>query len=323
MRTVTSVREANASRRSCKIGALVLMCSALGACAVANHPVEVASPAVLTPATPSSHDLRSLPPPKGQVVVAVYGFRDQTGQYKPSPDSSFSTSVTQGAASMLVKALKDSGWFVPVERESLQELLTERRIVRALDGSQDKDTPNIKIPALMPASVLIDGGILSYESNVRTGGLGARFLGIGLSTQYRVDQVTVGLRSVDIRTGQILQTVSTTKTIFSFEVRPSVFKFVNFKDLLEVEGGVTRNEPAQLCVKEAIESAVLHLTVRGLKDRNWVLQNETDWNLPIIQNYLREETNYAVNPADTAMVGTDATNTSMTAGDATTATAVN
>jgi len=260
----------------------------------------VANAAHLTPATPSTHDLTNLPPPKGKISAAVYGFRDQTGQYKPAPDSSFSTSVTQGAASMLVKALKESGWFTPVERESLQELLTERRIVRALDGSQD-NAPGIQIPALVPASVLINGGILAYESNVRTGGLGARFLGIGLSTQYRVDQVTIGLRSVDIRTGQVLQTVSTTKTIFSYEVRPSVYKFVNFKDLLEVEGGVTSNEPAQLCVKEAIEAAVIHLTVQGVKDGSWSLQNQSDWNTPIFQKYLQQEQSYALTlPADDA-----------------------
>ena len=194
---------------------------------------------------------------------------------------------------MLVKALKESGWFTPVERESLQELLTERRIVRALDGSQD-EAPGINIPALVPASILVNGGILAYESNVRTGGLGARFLGIGLSTQYRVDQVTVGLRSVDIRTGQVLQTVSTTKTIFSYEIRPSVFKFVNFKDLLEVEGGITSNEPAQLCVKEAIEAAVIHLTVQGVKDGNWSLANEDDWSSPLFQRYLKEEQTYAM-----------------------------
>src|SRR5690606_23797608 len=94
----------------------------------------------------------------------------------------------------------------------------------------------------------------------------------------------------------VLQTVSTTKTIFSYEVRPSVYKFVNFKDLLEIEGGITTNEPAQLCVKEAIEAAVVHLTVQGLKDKNWVLRNESDWNLPVIQNYLREATNYASVP---------------------------
>src|SRR5690606_38137603 len=276
-------------------GALTLaLLATLGACAVPpSEPVQLNTAATLTPPSPSTRDLQLLPPPRGKVVAAVYGFRDQTGQYKPSPDSSFSTSVTQGAASMLVKALKDSGWFTPVERESLQELLTERRIVRALDGSQDKNAPQISIPALLPASILVDGGIISYESNVRTGGLGARFLGIGMSTQYRMDQVTVGLRSVDIRTGRVLQTVSTTKTIFSYEVRPSVFKFVNFKDLLEIEGGLTQNEPAQLCVKEAIEAAVVHLTVQGLKDNNWALKNPEDWNTPIVQRYLQAENNYA------------------------------
>jgi len=110
---------------------ILTLCTALAACAPLQQPAELANAAQLTPPTPSTHDLLKLPAPKGKIVVAVYGFRDQTGQYKPAPDSSFSTSVTQGAASMLIKALKDSGWFTPVERESLQELLTERRIVRA------------------------------------------------------------------------------------------------------------------------------------------------------------------------------------------------
>lgn len=299
------------TRRTAQTSLTVLFCVLISACALPREPSQVANAAQLTPATPSTHDLKNLPPPTGRITAAVYGFRDQTGQYKPAPDSSFSTSVTQGAASMLVKALKESGWFTPVERESLQELLTERRIVRALDGSQD-NAPGIQIPALVPASVLINGGILSYESNVRTGGLGARFLGVGLSTQYRVDQVTVGLRSVDIRTGRVLQTVSTTKTIFSYEIRPSVFKFVNFKDLLEVEGGITRNEPAQLCVKEAIEAAVIHLTVQGVKDGNWALANRADWDLPIFQKYLQEEQTYALTLPDDAAPDPASQNTSTT-----------
>lgn len=277
--------------RTAKFAGVLLTCSALVACGIPHEPSDSGpSPARLTPPSPATRDLLRLPQPKGRIVVAVYGFRDQTGQYKPAPDSSFSTSVTQGAASILVKALKDSGWFIPVERENLQDLLTERRIVRALDEANPNSTA--AIPALTPASVLIDGGILAYESNVRTGGAGARFLGVGLSTQYRVDQVTVGLRSIDIRNGQILHSVSTTKTIYSYEIRPSVFKFVNFKELLEIEAGVTQNEPAQLSIKEAIEAAVVHLTVQGIKDHSWVLANPKDWESPVIQRYLREDHNY-------------------------------
>lgn len=271
---------------------MVFVSAALTACAIPHEPSDSGpSPARLTPASPATRDLLQLPSPKGRVVVAVYGFRDQTGQYKPAPDSSFSTSVTQGAASILVKALKDSGWFTPVERENLQDLLTERRIVRALDEGNQNGAAG-RYPALLPASILIDGGILAYESNVRTGGAGARFLGVGLSTQYRVDQVTVGLRSIDIRNGQILHNVSTTKTIYSYEIRPSVFKFVNFKELLEIEAGITRNEPAQLSIKEAIEAAVVHLTVQGIKDHSWVLNDPKEWESPIIQRYLLEESNY-------------------------------
>ena len=86
----------------------------------------------------------NLPEPKGKVAVAVYGFRDQTGQYKPSPDSSFSTAVTQGASSILVRALKLSGWFTPVERENLQNLLTERKIVRAIPGTTSSSPEVLK-----------------------------------------------------------------------------------------------------------------------------------------------------------------------------------
>lgn len=263
---------------------------ALGGCA--HAPSVVRTSAQLTPATAATRDLLSLPEPKGKIVVAVYGVRDQTGQYKPAPDSSFSTAVTQGASSILVKALKDSGWFIPVERENLQDLLTERKIVRALEMPQPAGTPTVQIPPLRAASVMVEGGIVAFESNVRTGGAGARFLGIGLSTQYRVDQVTINLRSIDIRDGQIMQSVSTTKTIYSYEIHPSVFKFVNMKDLVEVEGGMTSNEPAQLCVTEAIESGVVNLIVNGLKDGNWSLGDPAAWKNPILQRYFAARDTY-------------------------------
>ena len=270
-------------RRCSRLTALALLCS-LGGCA--HVPSTVRDNAQLTPDTAIRRDLLALPPPKGKIAVAVYGIRDQTGQYKPAPDSSFSTAVTQGASSMLIRALQDSGWFIPVERENLQNLLTERKIVRALEMPQPAGAPPVQMPPLLAASVLIEGGVVAYESNVRTGGVGARFLGIGMSTQYRVDQVTVNLRTVDIRGGQILQSVSTTKTIYSYELHPSVFKFVNVKDLAEFEAGTTRNEPTQLCVGEAIEAAVVHLIAQGIRAGNWALQDDAGMASPVLRRYL-------------------------------------
>lgn len=241
----------------------------------------------LVPATSVYSDLINLPVPAGKITAAVYGFRDQTGQYKQAPDSNLSSAVTQGGASILLKAMKDSGWFIPVEREGLQNLLTERKVVRALETPQN--TPSIQLPNLLPASLILEGGILSYESNVRTGGKGLRYLGIGLSGQYRVDQVTVNLRAVDVRTGQVFNSVSTTKTIYSKQVSSNVYRFVSFKGLLEADAGYTENEPAQLCVTDAIQAALIHLIAQGTKEGIWKLKIEQDAAHPVLKAYLAEQ----------------------------------
>jgi curli production assembly/transport component CsgG len=260
---------------------------ALAACSTVP-PSNVQSNARLTPNTQITRDLTRLPRPAVKVPVAVYGFRDQTGQFKAGPDSAYSTLVTQGAASILVKALEDSGWYVPVEREGLQNLLTERRIVRAIESPTDKGKPVVNLPNMTPASLIIEGGVIAYESNVRTGGKGASYLGIGTSTQYRVDQVTVGLRSVDVRTGQVVGTVSVTKTIYSTQFSANVYKYLSYQALLQAETGYTANEPAQLAVREAVESAVLHLTAFGIRDRYLELQDPGEWDHPVVQSALAQ-----------------------------------
>ncbi len=274
---------------------LLPLAVALSACGIQplTKPAEVkpsnsSADATLTPATRITRDLVRLPSPEFKVPVAVYAFRDQTGQFKGQPDSNLSNAVTQGAAAILVKALLDSGWYLPIEREGFQNLLTERRVARAIETPADKGKPGSSYPVLMPAHFILEGGIVGFESNVRTGGKGANLLGIGAETKYRVDQVTVGLRSVDVRTGQVVNSVSVTKTIFSHEVSSSIYKFVAYKTLLQAEGGFSTNEPSQLAVKAAIEAAVIHLTLQGVRDRAWALRNDSDWYVPLVQSYMRE-----------------------------------
>jgi len=274
-----------------KIMGAVLLAVLLQGCAV-REPMPAEQPAdvpTLTPRASTYYDLLALPKPKGRLVAAVYGFRDQTGQYKPVPASSFSTSVTQGAASMLVDALQASGWFMVLEREGLQSILTERKIIRA---SQNKpDVPqNIQeqLPSLMAANILLEGGIVAYDSNIRTGGEGVRYLGIGVSQEYRVDQVTVNLRAVDVRSGVVLANVMTSKTIYSVGRNAGVFKFIEFKELLEAEAGYTTNEPAQLCVLSAIESAVAHLIAQGVDRRLWQTAEGSGGEHPALSKYLSQ-----------------------------------
>jgi len=215
-------------------------------------------------------DLKELGPPERQVAVAVYQFTDQTGQRQPGDIALFSTAVTQGAGPILIEALKDAGqgeWFKVVERTSIERVLQERQIIRQQRQQFDD---NRELDPLAYAGVMIEGGIIGYDSNIRTGGSGARYLGIGIRNQYRVDNVMISLRLISVSTSEVLLTVTTSKTILSAMVGGNVFRFFDAgTQLLETEVGVTENESVTYAVKEAIELAVYELIMKGNQLNLW------------------------------------------------------
>lgn len=239
------------------------------------QPSEGVLPPTLNPVTRINEKLRLLPPPAQRVSIAVYAYTDQTGQMKPADTvQQLSRAVTQGATSVLIKALQDAGsgsWFMVVEREKLDNLLRERRIIadmRNLYLGERSVNPQA-LPPLLFAGVLLEGGIIGYDSNTRTGGAGARYLGIGGDVQYREDTVTVYLRVVSTKTGEVLLSVVAHKTILSVGLRGSVFKFVALDKILEAEAGFTNNEPEQIAVQQAIEKAVHTMIVEGAARNVW------------------------------------------------------
>ncbi|WP_019948362.1 CsgG/HfaB family protein [Hymenobacter aerophilus] len=236
-------------------------------------------------------DMLNLPAPKTRTVVAVYKFRDQTGQYKPQINgSSFSTAITQGTTTILLRALEESGWFDPIERENLGNLLNERKIIRSTRAEFTEQT-GVKQPVLPPllfAGVMLEGGIISYDANMLTGGAGLRYFGTGASGQYRQDRVTVYLRAISTSNGRILRTVYTSKTILSQQIQGSLFRFVSFKKLMEAETGFTYNEPSEMAIKEAIEKAVQALIYEGIRDRLWLAKDSTEATGPKMMRYLTE-----------------------------------
>lgn len=250
---------------------VVLICFAQGCSSIFGLP---SSPEKSTMGeyTPYTTDLKSLPLPKEKIVIGVYKFRDQTGQYKPSESgNNWSTAVPQGTTTILIKALEDSRWFTPIERENIANLLNERQIIRSTrqEYLKDVDKNSQALPPLLYAGILLEGGVISYDSNIMTGGLGARYFGIGASTQYRQDRITVYLRAISTLNGEILKTVYTSKIILSTSVNGSFFRYIDTERLLEAEVGLTQNEPVQLAVTEAIEKAVKSLIVEGVRDKIW------------------------------------------------------
>lgn len=246
----------------------LLAASILGGCANIQHKVD--APEVVK--SSEITEFNSLPAPSGgKVVAAVYGFTDQTGQRKPSDRlANISYAVTQGAESMLIKALQEVGqgqWFKVVERVGLDSLTKERQIIRQARQSVGDER---EIKPLLFAGVIVEGGITGYDSNTLTGGVGARYLGVGPSTSYRQDIVTVSMRVVSVQTGEVLLSVSTTKTILS---TGSNFTFFRFYDMgtqaAEAEAGHTINEPVSYAVRAAIEQAVVELVKEGDRKGYW------------------------------------------------------
>ena len=217
--------------------------------------------------------LKVLPPPQRKVTIAVYAFSDLTGQRKPSDTLSLlSTAVTQGAHVWLIQSLKKAGdgnWFQVIERIGLDNLLKERQIIRNTRKSYEGDDAK-KVKPLLFAGVILEGGIVGYDTNMVTGGIGARYLGVGIHDEYRRDMVSIGIRLISVQTGEVLMAVSTQKTILSTRIGINIFKFLDMgTKLLETEAGFSRNESVTYAVRMAIEASVVELVEKGEKKKLW------------------------------------------------------
>ena len=222
--------------------------------------------------------LEEVSPPVQRVPIAVYSFIDMTGQRKPGDGVALiSMAVTQGAHVWLLQSLKRAGggeWFMVVERIGLANLLKERQIIRQTRETHgDKD----KLKPLLFAGVLIEGGIVGYDTNTGNGGMGARLLGIGAQDEYREDSVSVGIRLVSVSTGEILLAVSSEKTILSSRTSATVFRFLDMgTKLLEVEAGYTENESVTYAVRKAIDKVIIDMINEGSEQGLWEFKELED-----------------------------------------------
>lgn len=234
--------------------------------------------AQITDRTRAGDLLQSLPAASEKTIVSVYDFQDLTGQFKNNEKySDFSSAVTKGGHSILTKSLLDAGsksWFTVTERGSLKDLLQERQIIKTMRSDYaPKDAKLPELPPLLYSGLLVEGGIVGYDSNVITGGAGALYLGIGANTRYARDIVTVYLRAVNVQTGEVMLSVNSSKTIFSTAVDSNVLKYITFDRLLQAEAGFTLNEPVQLATRQAIETAVYSMIMEGAIEGLWEFKN--------------------------------------------------
>lgn len=250
----------------------ICVCSLLIGCA--NHAgINGYTDPELSPA-PLQQKFQEIPPLDGpKITIAVYSFTDKTGQRKPNDKfSSLSSAVTQGAESWVIQALQEVGngtWFQVVERVGLDNLVKERQLIRSTREQYEGEEASVLKPLLF-AGLLIEGAVVGYDSNVVSGGSGARYLGIGATTQYRVDTVTISMRIVSVSTGEVLSSVTVQKNIASHATGVDVFKFLDMgTKALEIETGMAINEPVNYAVRSAVEQSIVELVEQGERRGLW------------------------------------------------------
>ena len=282
------------NRFSCRLLSGILAVLTLSSCSTFFQPMS-SGKAITDYRSGISDLLRSLPTPTEPIVIAVYKFRDQTGQYKGSETSiQYSTAVTQGATSMLIRALMEAGngkSFTVLDREGLTDLMNERKIIaqtrEMYSNKNNAESQSPSLPPLLFAPILLEGGIIAYETNLLTGGVGAQYFGLGGSTEFRRDTVTTMLRAVSVKNGAVLNTVDSRKTIFSMQLDSGLFRYVSFKTLFQAEAGISSNEPPQMAVMETIEACVYAMIMEGLVNNLWTVKDHSQVK-SLIEGYVKQ-----------------------------------
>ncbi len=123
---------------------------------------------------------------------------------------------------------------------------------------------------LLFAGIIIEGGVVDYNTNLLTGGMGARYLGIGTSKQYREDTIVVSIRLVSVSTGEVLLENLTTKTILSVGLSNDLFRYIaDGTKLVEFESGNVMNESKSIALQSALEIGIVNIIRQGEEKGYW------------------------------------------------------
>ena len=100
--------------------------------------------------------------------------------------------------------------------------------------------------------------------------MGARYLGIGNSKQYREDTITISLRLVSVSTGEVLIENLVSKSVLSTSISQDIFRFIEAgTELVEIEGGVAENESVSIALQKAVETGVFNIVNIGIERGYW------------------------------------------------------
>ena len=172
--------------------------------------------------------------PQKRIAVSAFEFRANEG----------SGDVGGGMTDMLTNALFNSGRFIVLERERLEEVTAEQD--RANSGRFKKETMAPK-GELEGAELLIRGSVTEFEPNCKGGSV--------LVAAGKVACMAINIRIVDAKTGRVVNATTVAGTSADNRVG---FIFTRGSGL-PVGLGAYKNTPMEAAIRNCIETAVQHI----------------------------------------------------------------
>ncbi|MGQ0587815.1 MAG: CsgG/HfaB family protein [Gammaproteobacteria bacterium] len=171
--------------------------------------------------------------PQKRIAVSAFEFRAGQG----------SAEIGDGMSDMLTNALFNTGKFIVLERERLNEVIEEQD--RAASGRFKKETAAPK-GELEGAELLIRGSVIQFEPKCRGGSA------IVVSGSQAC--MAINLRIIEARTGRVVNATTVEGTSAKNKVG-----LLFTGGSLPVGLGTYSNTPMELAIRNCIEAAVQHI----------------------------------------------------------------
>jgi curli biogenesis system outer membrane secretion channel CsgG len=171
--------------------------------------------------------------PQKRIAVSAFEFRAGSG----------SSEIGEGMSDMLTSALFNTGKFIVLERERLNEVMEEQD--RANSGRFKKETAAPK-GELEGAELLIRGSVIQFESKCRGGS--------AIIVAGSEACIAINLRIIEAKTGRVVNATTVEGTSAKNRVG-----FLFTSGALPVGLGTYSNTPMEAAIRNCIETAVQHI----------------------------------------------------------------
>lgn len=165
-----------------------------------------------------------------------------------------SSSIGTGMSDMLTTALMQTGRFLVVERQNLEDVLKEQQL--GASGMVNEQT-SAKVGDLVGAQILIRGAVTEFQE--KTGGSAGGFalpkFGIGVKTASA--HVAIDIKIYDVTTGVVLDAKNISK-----EIKESGLAMAANVHGIKFGGAEFQKTPVGKAVRECINEAVEYVTIR-------------------------------------------------------------